>query len=130
MDLHAELDPGIPYALVLDFDAARSIVAAGKSGKYLLKPVIRVFAKEAGGSMEGAVLPDSAGAHVMAIMDTDTLSTIPDGAGPYKFWGIAAGDYRLVFSADASSGYRSDTLNHITVQTGEVPQLDTVRLTK
>lgn len=130
LNIHAELKPGIPYALVLDFDAARSVVEAGNSGKYLLKPVIRTFAKEAGGAMEGVVLPDSAHAHVMAITDTDTLSAIPDSAGYYKFWGASEGAYQLIFSADSASGYQNDTLNDIMVKTGEVTTVDTVWLHK
>ena len=35
---------GQTVELVLDFDAARSVVRAGNSGKYLLKPVITVIA--------------------------------------------------------------------------------------
>jgi hypothetical protein len=45
LDVDADLKAGIPYELVLDFDAARSIVKAGNSGQYILKPVIRTFAK-------------------------------------------------------------------------------------
>lgn len=130
LNVHSELKPGIPYALVLDFDAARSIVEAGKSGKYILKPVIRTFAKEAGGAMEGIVLPDSAQAHVMAINGTDTLSSIPDSTGYYKFWGMPAGGYQLIFAADTTTLYHSDTLNNVIVTKGEVTKVDTVWLKK
>ena len=128
LNVQADLKPGIPYALVLDFDIARSIVAAGNSGKYLLKPVIRTFAKEAGGAIEGVVLPDEANAHVKAIVATDTLTTIPDSSGYFKFWGIAEGSYQIIFAADSTTGYQSDTLNQVTVTTGEVTQLDSVVL--
>lgn len=130
LNVHAELKQGIPYALVLDFDAARSVVEAGKSGNYLLKPVIRTFAKEAGGAIEGVVLPDSARAHVMAINGADTLSSIPDSSGYYKFWGMPAGGYQLIFAADTTTLYHSDTLNNITVTEGEVTKVDTVWLKK
>lgn len=130
LNVHAELKPGIPYALVLDFDAARSVVKAGKSGKYLLKPVIRTFAKAAGGALEGVVLPDSAHAHVIAIMNTDTLSAIPDSTGYYKFWGVSEGSYQLIFSADTTTGYQSDTLDNIMVKKGTVTKVDTAWLSK
>jgi hypothetical protein len=130
LNIHAELKPGIPYALVLDFDAARSVVEAGNSGKYSLKPVIRTFAKEAGGAMEGVVLPDSARAHIIAIMNTDTLSAIPDSTGYYKFWGVPEGGYQLTFSADTTTGYQSDTLDNVMVKTGAVTKVDTVWLNK
>jgi len=128
LNVDADLKEGIPYELVLDFDAARSIVKAGNSGQYILKPVIRTFAKEAGGGIQGVVLPDAANAHVIAIAGTDTLGAIPDASGAYKFWGIPAGSYNLMFSADSTTGYKSDTLNNIAVTVGNITTVDTVRL--
>lgn len=130
LNFHATLTAGIPYALELDFDAARSIVKAGNSGKYLLKPVIRAFAKAAGGAIEGVVLPDSAQAHVLAIAPGDTMGAIPDNAGNYKFWGVPSGAYQLIFDADTSTAYKNDTLNNIQVTTGNVTTVDTVWLHK
>jgi hypothetical protein len=130
LNVDADLKAGIPYALVLDFDAGRSVVEAGQSGKYLLKPVIRTFAKAAGGSIEGVVLPDSAHPHVLAIMNTDTLGANPDDKGNYKFWGVPAGSYNLVFEADTATGFHGDTLENVTVSTGEVTKADTVVLSK
>ena len=43
VQVHQEVTGGILYRLTLDFDAGRSIVKAGNSGKYLLKPVLRIF---------------------------------------------------------------------------------------
>lgn len=128
LNVDANLTAGIPYALVLDFDASRSIVEAGNSGKYILKPVIRTFAKAAGGAIQGVVLPDSAKAHITAISGTDTLGAIPDASGFYKFWGIAAGSYKLIFSPDTSTHYKADTLQNIAVTTGNVTTVDTVKL--
>lgn len=128
LNLNADLKGGVPYELVLDFDAARSIVKAGNSGQYLLKPVIRTFAKAAGGAIQGVVLPDSANAQVTAIAGTDTLGAIPDASGAYKFWGIPENNYTLIFTPDAATGYMADTLENVAVTTGKVTQADTVRL--
>lgn len=130
LNFHATLTPGIPYALELDFDAARSIVKAGNSGKYLLKPVIRAFAKAAGGAIEGVVLPDSAQAQVWAVAAGDTMGAIPDNAGNYKFWGVPSGTYQLIFDADTTTAYKNDTLSNIQVNTGNVTTVDTVWLHK
>lgn len=130
LNIHSELVAGIPYALVLDFDAARSIVKAGNSDKYILKPVIRTFAKEAGGAIEGVVLPNEAKTMVQAINGSDTLSAIPDLTGYFKFWGISEGSYQLIFLPDAATGYLNDTINNVQVITGEVTKLDPVTLTK
>ncbi|HEU5365524.1 MAG TPA: DUF4382 domain-containing protein [Hanamia sp.] len=128
LNVDADLKAGIPYELVLDFDAARSIVKAGNSGQYILKPVIRTFAKATGGAIAGVVLPDSANAHVIAIAGTDTLGAIPDASGAYKFWGVPAGNYSLTFSADSASGFKSASKNNIAVTVGNTTTVDTVRL--
>ncbi|HET7118256.1 MAG TPA: DUF4382 domain-containing protein [Hanamia sp.] len=128
LNVHATLTAGIPYELVLDFDAARSIVKAGNSGQYILKPVIRTFAKASGGAIQGVVLPDAANAHIMAISGIDTLGALPDASGFYKFWGIPAGSYTLIFDADSTSDYLSDTLQNIAVTVGNVTTVDTLRL--
>ena len=128
LNVDADLKAGIPYELVMDFDAGRSIVKAGNSGQYILKPVIRTFAKATGGAIQGVVLPDSAKATVTAIAGTDTLSAMPDASGFYKFWGVPANSYQLIFSADSTTGYHSDTLNNIAVTVGNVTSVDTVKL--
>ena len=128
LNLDADLQPGIPYSLVLDFDAARSIVKAGNSGQYILKPVIRAFAKETGGGIAGVVLPDSAKAQITAIAGTDTLGAIPDATGAYKFWGLPADNYTLIFASDSTTGYHSDTVNNVAVTVGSITTVDTVRL--
>ena len=44
LKLCTELEPGYSYTFILDWDVQKSIVKAGNSGKYILKPVIRVNA--------------------------------------------------------------------------------------
>lgn len=124
----ANVAPGIPYDLVIDFDASRSIVKAGNSGQYILKPVLRAYTKASGGGIQGVVLPDSAHAQVMAISTTDTLGALPDTTGFYKFTGIPAGSYTLIFQADSATSYHSDTIPNISVTSGNVTTVDTVRL--
>ena len=50
---------GTASDLVLDFNACRSIVVAGASGKYLLKPVVRATAQAVSGTISGFALPGS-----------------------------------------------------------------------
>jgi len=45
--------------LVLDFNACKSIVVAGASGKYLLKPVVTAIAEAVSGSISGTTMPNS-----------------------------------------------------------------------
>lgn len=129
LDLHADLTPGVTCNLILDFDVNRSIVKKEKSDTYLLNPVMRAFVKNTGGAIEGTILPDSARTHVIAIGGTDTLNTIPNSSGYYKFRGLQNGIYRLFFIASTSTGFANDTLNNILVTEGRITTLDTIWLT-
>ncbi|HTN39009.1 MAG TPA: DUF4382 domain-containing protein [Arachidicoccus sp.] len=130
LNIDADLVEGVPYELVMDFDASRSIVKAGNSGNYNLKPVIRTFAKATGGAIQGVVLPDSALAIVLAIKGTDTLSAAPDTAGAFKFWGLMDGTYTLSVLPDATTDYQPVTVPNVEVTTGNVNTVDTVWLQK
>lgn len=52
--------------LTVDFNACRSVVKAGNSGKYLLKPVLRLIQNAQSGAIKGYVTAANAGAVVMA----------------------------------------------------------------
>ncbi|MGA9992294.1 MAG: DUF4382 domain-containing protein, partial [Thiobacillaceae bacterium] len=51
---------GTQADLVLEFNACKSIVVAGNSGQYLLKPVVRAMAQVVSGSISGTAIPSSA----------------------------------------------------------------------
>ncbi|HZE84430.1 MAG TPA: DUF4382 domain-containing protein [Puia sp.] len=128
-NIHSTLTAGIVYRLWIDFDANRSIVSAGNSGKYLLKPVIRTYAEAIGGSIKGYVLPPAAKPQVWAAMGTDTLLALPDSVtGYYFFGGMNAGSWNLWFHPQDST--YQDTTFHVTVSTGVVTNAGTVNLLK
>src|SRR3546814_14324820 len=81
LNINADVVPGIIYGLVLDFDVAKSIVEAGKSGEYIIKPVIRTFLDAQGGNHMGSVLQDSAQTAVLAMVGDDTISTYTSDGG-------------------------------------------------
>ena len=112
--------------MVLDFDAARSIVTTG-GGKYSLKPVIRTVLNAVGGSIKGAVTPGSVLTAVYAINGTDTITTFTDASGAYLIKGVPAATYNMLYwPTDAS--YQKQTKSGIAVTTGKVTIVDTVRL--
>lgn len=125
LKVHDELVPGVGYTLLLDFDAARSIVQTG-NGQYLLKPVIRAIPEAISGAITGTVLPVEANPNVYAIMGTDTVGTVIDAEG--KFWlpGISEGNYQVVF--DPLEPYAKKTIDNVVVATGAVEDLGTVEL--
>jgi hypothetical protein len=124
INIHQDINEGILYKMLLDFDAARSIVQTG-NGKYILKPVIRATLQAQGGTIRGFVLPDSVRTAVMAIQGTDTIGTYTLNGG-YTIKGLPAGTYSLYFNPD--SPFVSQTKTNIVVNTNTVTVVDTVRL--
>lgn len=129
LNLDQTLNAGLSYVLYLDFDAGRSVVEAGQSGKFILKPVIRAYAKTYGGAIKGVVLPDSAHPYVLGIMNGDTVSTMADADGNYLLSGLAAGSWSLYFTPGDTT-YQEGNIGNISVATGELSEADTVHLMK
>lgn len=132
LNINAEIKEGIEYVLLLDFDASRSVVAAGQPGnavKYLLKPVIKAKEKAITGSIEGTVNPADAEPVVYAIADNDTLaSTVADTSdGYFRLIGLEEGSYNV--SVDPrNDSYQSASLEDVSVTVGETNDVGTVEL--
>ena len=123
-NVNEDILPGISYTYIIDFEAAKSIVKTGK-GKYLLKPVIRVFSQAISGSIEGVVQPPEANPLVQVIGSDDTTSTYTDTiTGQYMIRGLPAGFFNLEFHPDSS--FADTTLVDIEVIEGHVTILDTL----
>jgi hypothetical protein len=81
-----EVKPGELVDLTLDFDACKSIVVAGNSGRYLLKPTIAVIPMTDVGRIVGHVPPGSLVSAQLAAPGTSPTTvktTIADGAGRF-----------------------------------------------
>ncbi len=131
VQVHQEVTGGILYRLKLDFDVARSIVKAGNSGKYLLKPVLRIISLvPSGGDIQGVVVPDSVRTAVLAVSGTDTVaSTFTDVAnGNFLIKDIPSGNYSLIF-IPSDTTYKT-ALNNASVVLGQITIVDTVKLQK
>ncbi len=129
LNINAEIEPDIEYVLLLDFEASRSVVKAGESGKYLLKPVIRAHEKAITGNIAGTVNPVDAQPVVYAIADSDTLSsTIADTtSGEFKLIGLEEGTYSV--SVDPrNDDYQSKTVDNVDVTAEETTDLGTVEV--
>ncbi|WP_246581506.1 DUF4382 domain-containing protein [Echinicola shivajiensis] len=125
LKLNQELLAGIQYKIVIDFDAAKSIVEAGNSGKYILKPVLRVVAEESA-SIEGQVLPLEADPLVIGIQGEDTVRTYTNELGGFALRGLLDGEYKVIFQP--VDGYEADTIYNIPTVAGEITILDPVEL--
>ena len=126
LNIHQDVDAGLVYKMVLDFDASRSIVHTG-SNKYILKPVIRTSLASIGGSIRGVVSPADSLTNVLAIQGTDTIAGTYTGAtGGYWIGGLETGSYSLHFLPSAS--FADTVRNDINVTNGSVTVVDTMYL--
>lgn len=120
------LVPGVAYSLLLDFDAAKSIVSTG-NGKYLLKPVVRGITSATSGLISGTVMPLASHPEVLVIAGTDTVGTVADPlTGKFTVGGLAAGNYAVKFAP--VTGYKDSTVTNVQVALGQNTSLGTVML--
>lgn len=117
------IDPA-DQVLVLDFDVAQSFGhQAGKSGKWIMHPVITATRAETSGGISGTValatgvtLPTCGGAVStfsdflpVAARDSVSLTATPDSTGAFRFAVVPAGTYTMT-SRDTVSFTNGDAL--------------------
>jgi Domain of unknown function (DUF4382) len=124
LNLHADLVEGITYKILLDFDAARSIVVHG-NGTYSLKPVIRAIEEATSGAIKGTVSPIDATPAVYAIVGSDTVGTaFTDELGKFLLKGLPAGTYLV--SLQPKDGFATVDKTDVEVTVGNVTDLGTI----
>jgi len=126
LNIQSEITEGSLYTLLLDFDASRSIVQAGASGKFILKPVIRTVSLQASGAIEGAIVPAEAQPWVYAIADQDTLSgTRTNESGNFRLIGLPAGTYQV--SVEPTSDlYDHEVISNVDVENNATTVMETI----
>lgn len=95
LQVHQTFEPGVAYAILLDFDANQSIVKKG-NGEYQLKPVIRTIDMALSGSIKGSIKP--AGTTSTITVTSDVLhyySTVSNSKGDFLVAGLPAGTYDI-----------------------------------
>ena len=123
LKINTELEPGYSYTFILDWDVQKSIVKAGNSGKYNLKPVIRVNADVNSGSIFGQVVAkpiisngtepiplEGAVVRVITMSGDDITGTETDDNGDFIIQGLDAGDYKLKIEHNNYIGYESEII--------------------
>ena len=86
---------------VIDFDACKSVVKAGNSGQYLLKPVLSVVPRLVSGVLgyvdAGVVGPQTS----VSLQQNGVIvkATVPDSTGKFLLQPVPAGSYHLVLTA-------------------------------
>lgn len=133
LDIKFEVKPAEVTTLLLDFDAAKSIVETPPgSHNYLLKPVIRGVAKVISGSISGTVVaagsgnPLSATVSVLDATDTEVASALTDPTtGAFKIVAVVAGTYKVKVTAE---GYQEKLLENVEVVAEQDTNLGIIEL--
>lgn len=92
--------------VVIDFDACKSVVRRGNSGRYNLKPVLTAIPRlsDAGQRVTGYVVPalGSGGAATVSLQlnGVPVRATPPDATGRFSLYPVPPGTYDLVIAAD------------------------------
>jgi hypothetical protein len=102
LQAHFDVVAGQMADLVLDFDACKSVVKAGNSGQYNLKPVVSLM-QRAGSGIQGFVTTtlSLSSTTVAAQQNGVTVrSTAPDSTGRFSIPFLPAGTYTVVITSD------------------------------
>lgn len=125
LQVHRELVAGVSYSMLLDFDAAQSVVEQG-NGQYSLKPVIRVVSEALNGSISGTINPSLALVPITATEGTSFFSSYTDSTGYFLIPGLPAGTYELYLNP--LPPLVSDTLTGIGVTVGQNTDVGQINL--
>ena len=141
LKLDTELEPGFTYTFILDWDVQKSIVKAGNSGKYILKPVLRVNTEVNSGSISGNVIGNDVNDTIDTAVALEDIivkiytqddateifaQTLTNENGDFLFQGLAAGNYTLKIEDNRFIEFESDET--ILVKVGEVFDAGTIEL--
>ncbi|MCA0932609.1 DUF4382 domain-containing protein [Lutimonas saemankumensis] len=136
---NTELEPGYSYTFILDWDVQKSVVKAGNSGKYNLKPVIRVNTEVNSGSIRGKVVGkpiegdnlvdaipiEGASVTVYTMDNVEITETATNSEGNFIVRGLDPGEYKIKIEDFNYIIYESQTIE---VVAGETTDTGTIEL--
>lgn len=129
LNVDATVQSDMTYVMTLDFNVNSSIVTTGNSlsGKFLLKPVIRVITTPSSGAITGTVIPGVARPSITALGSSDTVTTVADTAGSFTIGYLSSGAYSLQV-VPSDSTYTDTTISNVNVMNGQTTNLGTITL--
>src|SRR5699024_4023512 len=127
INVHQNLEPGIVYDFILDFDVDKSIGAQGNGG-YSLKPIIRAITTAESGAISGNLLPNDVLALVTATNEDIEVSTYTNSEGNFLLSGVPNGVYTVTIQPDVALEIPPIVLDNVTAIKGEVTKLGEINL--
>ncbi|OOG70682.1 hypothetical protein B0E43_19060 [Algoriphagus sp. A40] len=126
--LDIDLESGISYDLVLDFDLEKSIQVTSPNPLILdFNPTISAYSGIGRGDLTGTTSPTDLRPVIYAIRNVDSVSTHVNTSGNFLFR-LDPGNYTIYI--DPKDIEYSDTLFNVEIKTGKTTPLDRITLTK
>lgn len=134
LNLNEELEDGFSYTFILDWNVQESVVEAGASGMFNLKPVIKVTAEVNSGSISGKVIEiieevetaiEDVTIMVYTTGDVLVTDTLTDIDGNFLIQGLESGSYIIKIARD---GYQEYESAEIVVTVGNDADAGTIEL--
>lgn len=125
LNVNYDLQPGVTYDFILDFNVDESVVKLGASQGYLLKPVIRVTTEAESGAIAGVISPAMAASITATDGTTEVIANADIETGAFLLYGVPEGTYTVVI--EPAEG-EIVTMTDVVVETGVTTQLETVSL--
>lgn len=128
--INQTIEEGKNYNIILDFDAARSIIVAG-SGRFILRPVIKAISKSQFneiGAIKGVIHPAKSAAAVFALVGNDTIAGVwaNPGNGRFLLRNLPANKYKLIIAPRRA--YKTKEINDIPVGGASIKELGNIFL--
>lgn len=126
LQLNTDLVSDVTYMVLLDFDAAKSVVARG-NGAYNLKPVVRTITQAIAGGIKGKVTPAEykPGIYVISAAN-DTIGGFANENGDFLIKGVKAGTYTVKFYTEDEA--HDKTIENVSITQDQIKDLGTVEL--
>lgn len=122
-----ELESGVSYDLILDFDLESSIQLNNQFPlSYQLKPVVHAFSAIGTGELRGIISPVILQPALYAINQTDSLSTHINSSGSFLFR-LAPGKYTL-YVDPKDVGFKPAMILYVEVVAGKSTDLNKITL--
>ncbi|MDX5419165.1 MAG: DUF4382 domain-containing protein [Hymenobacteraceae bacterium] len=126
LQINAELKEDVTYVVLLDFDAAKSVVPRG-NGQFNLKPVVRTITQAVAGGIKGKVTPAEykPGIYVISAAN-DTIGGFANENGDFLIKGVPAGTYTVKFYTEDDA--HNKTVENVSVTQDQIKDLGVVEL--
>jgi hypothetical protein len=128
INIQQDLEAGILYDFILDFNVEKSIVVTGNSD-YLLKPVIRASLEAQSGAITGVVRPGEGQNLVTASTDgTEVAAYTVEDTGVFYLYGVPEDAYKITVTPEPTSAFSPVTVKNVVVKRNAILDLGTIEM--